>query len=1266
PALLAARALGLGGPAFCLDAACASALYAISLACDALTRRDVDLMVAGGVNRADDLFIHVGFCALQAMSRSGQSRPFHAHADGLIPGEGAAMVTLCRLDDAIAAKVPIHGVIRAVGLANDGSGRGLLVPSAEGQARALRAAFRQSGIAPSQIQLLEAHATGTPVGDIVEVESATAIYGPGRQEPLALGSLKSNIGHTITVSGAAGLIKVLGALEHHEMPPTLHVDEPLERLKEGPLALLRETRPWPAPKDGAPRRAAVSSFGFGGNDAHLLVEAYHEKPGSRVAVPRETHASQEPIAIVDIEALVGSGRDTADFAAALFHDPKGAGRGASPIELPLTGLRFPPADLDQTLAQQLTLLRAALALVARHPDLPREETGVLVGMQCDAEVGRYGARWRVASWAESWAKDRGVDLAEDWIAHAREEIGALRTAAGVIGAMPNVVANRLCAQLDLQGPSYTVSAEEASGIVALDLACHALRRGDLTCALVGAVDLAKEPVHEAAARAVFGKDDPRAQGGDAALLLLLEPLAAAKAAGHSVLAILDDAAAGDTTHDGDTGINTPRADIALRLQTDAAHPLLGGRFGHPHAASGLVQVAAAALACAHRARPATVDGAPALPILDDPCRIETQISVLEGSTRTVTLTAPRQVRPLLLGDRRPAPRRPASPASPASRSSRAPLAGDVAFVYTGPAGAYPAMGHELLLAFPWLFDLLDTDARATVAEAGGWIMDPARQDPRAVTTIAPEEKLWGTTLLSSLHTLVARELLGLKPQAALGLSAGESNALFGLGAWNDMAAMYRDIRAAGVFDRAIAGDLEVPRRAWVDAGLLDEDTAEKAAWRGIRVLAPMDEIKAALTDEPLAHLTIIHTAKDALIAGEAEACQRVAARLGIHRCLPLGYDVAIHCPEVESYLDTWYRVHHRAVTEVPDVHFYAAGFGGAYTPTADRAAEAICAMATRTLDWPALIEQAYQDGVRVFVELGPRDGCTRWTDQILGERPHVAVALDRHGVSPLRQLIDTAETLADAGVNVDLDRLDRALERAHAESTYPRWSIDGLTRQYPSHPAPVALPPLVDDAPRPRVLPLAPALPPVAASEAFEPTAKSPTKQSLASKFNPASDRTDALTQAALAQHARLSLAHQHFLAEQARVEEAFLALRSHALAALATAAPQAANATPIATPQVDDAAPIAMSQVVDATPAVTPAIPTAATVRDDTPKPKPIVGPAWDRQDLEVLASGKISEVFGETFALQDDYPRQVRVPEAPLLLVDRVTGLDAPPGSM
>ena len=209
-ASLLQRALDLDAGSFCIDAACASALYAIKLACDRLNAGTADLMLAGAVQGADDLFLHVGFSALNALSRSGQSRPLHADADGLVPAEGAAFVALKRLGDARRDGDVIYGVIRGIGLSNDGRGKGLLAPSEDGQQRAMRAAYAAAELSPCRIGLLECHATGTPVGDATELASSAAVFAD--HEGLAIGSLKSNLGHLISAAGVAGLIKVLAAM----------------------------------------------------------------------------------------------------------------------------------------------------------------------------------------------------------------------------------------------------------------------------------------------------------------------------------------------------------------------------------------------------------------------------------------------------------------------------------------------------------------------------------------------------------------------------------------------------------------------------------------------------------------------------------------------------------------------------------------------------------------------------------------------------------------------------------------------------------------------------------------------------------------------------------------------------------------------------------------------------------------------------------------------------------------------------------------------
>ncbi|MDP7033909.1 MAG: beta-ketoacyl synthase N-terminal-like domain-containing protein [Planctomycetota bacterium] len=563
PAHLLAQALNLGDIAYALDAACASSLYAIKLACDRLHDRNVDIMLAGAVNRADDLFLHIGFCALQALSPSGRSRPFHRQADGLVPADGAGMVVLKRLDDAQRDGDRILGLIRAVALSNDGRGNGLLAPAEEGQMRAMEEAYQLAGLSPTDISLLECHATGTTVGDKTEIDSMSRVFKGA--EGLPIGSLKSNLGHLITVAGVAGLIKVLEAMRTGIRPASLHATDPNEALENSPLRVLEKNEPWECE---GPRRAGVSAFGFGGNNAHLIVEEYREDSLPQTSSP-SMETLRDPLAIVSVGVIAGDAHGCNEVADKLFAPSDSHPRPCDQVRLSIEGLRFPPIDLQRTLPQQLLLLEATQEALHGHSPLPSARTGVFVGMGCDPEVARYGARWRLADWVEQW----GVRDPK-WLALAREATVPPLDVPGVLGTMPNISANRLNSQLDLTGRGFTVSAEEISGIRALEIGARALRSGELDMALIGATDLSCEPVSQTALSALGFED----LTGDAAVIIVLKRLADAQSDGDTVLAVMDD--------------STPAEWVEWKSSEVTA------RFGHAHASSGLLQVAAATLCCA--------------------------------------------------------------------------------------------------------------------------------------------------------------------------------------------------------------------------------------------------------------------------------------------------------------------------------------------------------------------------------------------------------------------------------------------------------------------------------------------------------------------------------------------------------------------------------------------------------------------------------------------------------------------------------------------
>lgn len=272
-----ANRLDLMGPAYSVDAACASSLIALGIGVRELAAGTCDVVVCGGVQVTTSFPIAIIFAQLGALSRRGESRPFHPEADGLLLGEGIGMLALRRREDAERDGDRIYAVVRGVGTASDGRAMGLLAPRVEGEELAMRRAYEDAGVDPHSVGLVEAHGTGTPVGDATELEALRRVFGEanGHGRTCALGSVKSMIGHAIPAAGSAGLIKAALALHDRVLPPTLHAGEEPELLAGTPLALNRETRPW-IHGGPQPRRAGVSAFGFGGIDAHAILEEHAE------------------------------------------------------------------------------------------------------------------------------------------------------------------------------------------------------------------------------------------------------------------------------------------------------------------------------------------------------------------------------------------------------------------------------------------------------------------------------------------------------------------------------------------------------------------------------------------------------------------------------------------------------------------------------------------------------------------------------------------------------------------------------------------------------------------------------------------------------------------------------------------------------------------------------------------------------------------------------------------------------------------------------
>jgi acyl transferase domain-containing protein len=1367
PAQLLIQALGLGGTGYTLDAACASSLYAVKLACDQLLSGRADLMLAGGMSRPDCLYTQMGFSQLRALSPSGRCAPFDVQGDGLLVGEGAGVVVLKRLPDAQAAGDRIWGLIRGWGLSNDIEGS-LLAPAAEGQIRAMKPAYLMAGWNPWDVDLIECHATGTPVGDRVEFDSLKRLWdnAPPRQAKCVLGSVKSGVGHLLTGAGAAGLIKVLLAMKNGLLPPTANFTTPHPGLglAESPFEVLTAARPWPAA--AGPRKAAVSGFGFGGINAHLLVEEWTEDlPARARPVPENIGPTAEPIAVVGLAASVGPWSGLEALTRRWFADhpapspkPRAAWQPAESnlpdgyyidqVKLPIGGFRIPPSEMADMLPQQAQMLLTAAEALARagYAPQPQSRAGVYVGLDLDLNTTNYHFRWSLEQQALQRLEQAGrplpSEIRQSYLEAVKAAAGPPLTADRTLGALGSITASRIAREFKMGGAGHTVSSGETSGLQALELAVRALQAGELDLAVAGAVDFGGDlrTLRTALKEDIPGQIPFRGfTPAEGAVAVVLQRLSDAEKDGRPILAVIRNVASA-TIHPGpeaghlqqartlaldqicrEVGLDPENIEFvettdrvlapnALTQQVQPAGPddreksrPIYGRVaadtGHVGAAGGLAALARTVLALDLKMLPAWCPGpdssTPSAGLNVPPApgywvrnrrgpRLAAvrSVNALGGCTQVVLEEYPANQAHGSVEILEPGPDElsmlvvaaddPAglmvglhnlqsyalehSDLSLAHVSRHRPVAeqregrlavallaitsddlrrqidsavsglesgvdrireerlfyesrplgpeGGLAFVFPGSGNHFPGMGLDLSRHWPGLFRQLEKDnqfLKDQFAADDFWYGRKQDLDHRA---------LIGGQVAVGAAVYAITTGLGLLPAAVIGHSLGESASLFATGAWQDRDEMLRRMSASTLFTRDLAGEYRAARTFW------NLSAEAPLTWSTGVVNCSEGRLRALLSEFPRVFLQIVNAPEECVIGGETAAVKALVSRLGCF-FMPLAGVTTVHCEIVRQVAEAYRELHLFETVPPRDVTIYSAAWGRAYRPDRETAADSITEQALGTMHFPRLIEQAHADGLRLFLEMGPGESCTRMITRILGDRPHDVRAVY---TSTRDCRLSIWQALAWAATH----RVDFAVN----------------TLQLPSNKTPLA----EIASPRPEIViptDLMPMELPPFPEQPAEPTIVRREHRFLPEPLpSPAGTETlhglESLIQG-LAETQRLQAeAHGSFLRQTEGLSRAMtenLAFQMQLCQGLT--AENLANLRPPVT-EYQPAAPARQ--------------------------------PRWfmDRRQCLEFAVGSIQAVLGDRYAEIDTFPTRVRLPDQPLMLVDRVVSVTGEPLSL
>lgn len=532
PAALIAEAFSLKASKFCLDAACASSIYSVKLACDYLLTGRSDLMLAGAVSAADPFFVNLGFSVFHAYPENQISAPLDKRSQGLFAGEGAGMLVLKRLEDALADGDHIRAVIKGGGLSNDGKGQHVLSPNTKGQVKAFERAYENANVDPASVDYIECHATGTPLGDKVELTSLENFFKPHLEKAAknapSIGSVKSNLGHLLTAAGMPAMTKIIMAMENNIIPASIN----LEQKQKSPKGLFSEDQicsenmPWEK-ENKEPKRAGVSVFGFGGANAHMIFEEaprtkHLTKSLAKQSSNNKKIQKQQRMSIVGMDAHFGSCKNLAEFECLILEDknvfrelPSSRWRGLEDeqiikkafgdkipkggylesFDLDFLDFKLPPHMDERLIPQQLLMMKVANNALKDAKIQAGGRVAVLVAMGTELELHQIRARVNLnAQFDELWENSAE---SKKFTAEQKEEITRLSKNSihhkarlnQYTSAIGNIMASRISSIWDFSGPAFTVSAEENSVCQALELAQVMFEQDEVDAVVVAAVDL---------------------------------------------------------------------------------------------------------------------------------------------------------------------------------------------------------------------------------------------------------------------------------------------------------------------------------------------------------------------------------------------------------------------------------------------------------------------------------------------------------------------------------------------------------------------------------------------------------------------------------------------------------------------------------------------------------------------------------------------------------------------------------------------------------